>query len=375
MKRVTAWFEKITNRMESNSSFKNIAHVVLGRGPQRGHVRRFLQASSFYLIFLPMCIVAMHMDILTAGSFLTLLAVLGLGLPALYAALRSGAVLPYSDKGLLLAQFGLSLILILVACSSNAWLHNATLPFLSLMLLLAMWRFDAARLKISWQASSLVFILVESVWLFKGPNDSVMYLLPLLGVTYWAMSWLARDVVGLSAKLSKQSRDLASIGGNFRSNNFIDAESNVLSRYQLSSVLARECKRQERSHVGFSVACITVRSREANGKIDAKLVAEFARLLKKSIRRADICIRFEHESFIVILPATGRVQALFALQRIHLLMSSRVWDGYSLPGEMLHFTASCAFHSSIESIDDTLARLLFAAGQLVQDGPFAMRAI
>ena len=375
MKILKISLRKVLYNYAVNRFLKKAADLILGRESNRKYTRRFLQVSSLYLLFLPMCVASIYAKSLSIEGFMALLSLLGSGLTVLYAALRSGIRLPASDKGLVLGQFGLSQILIVVACSSNAWLHSVTVPFLSLMILLAMWRFSAGRLKIALLACLLSFSLVELVWIAKGDNNSAIYLLPLLGLSYWVLKWLARDVVNISSVLSRQNRDIKSIGGNFLEDRFIDSVSQMLSRHQLAAVLSRECKRQLASRVGFSIAYIRFHSDEANVEAGPRMAGHFGEVLKIALRRSDICMKFEENVYIVVLPATGRIQAIFALQRIRLMVTGRLWNGYSFPGRLPYFTAACAFHSSIESIDDTMARLLFCSEQARQDGPFVIRAI
>ncbi|MBN2484213.1 MAG: PAS domain S-box protein [Candidatus Omnitrophica bacterium] len=101
----------------------------------------------------------------------------------------------------------------------------------------------------------------------------------------------------------------------------IDSQTRLYNHRYFEEVLIREFYRAKRSHHPLSIIMIDLdyfkSINDVYGHQFGDLVLrQFARVLKKKVRRYDSAVRFGGEEFIIISPGTDRVTALKLVQRI-----------------------------------------------------------
>jgi diguanylate cyclase (GGDEF)-like protein len=173
-------------------------------------------------------------------------------------------------------------------------------------------------------ATALMFTARTGVTLIIGPHDALNIAAP--GAANVAMAF-ASVVLGLVLNMNLIGLSVMRLVRQLQYQSDHDVVTGLLSRRAMQRLLDDESRRQQRSGVGFAVLSIDIdhfkriNDRYGHAAGDAVL-ARLAQALRQTAREVDRVARMGGEEFCMLLPATDRVGAETAAQR--LLEAARV---------------------------------------------------
>ena len=131
-------------------------------------------------------------------------------------------------------------------------------------------------------------------------------------------------------------------------------------------------KRQSRKGGVFSVAILDIdhfkRINDRHGHaVGDAVLRDFSKRLRRAIRECDVVARWGGEEFLVLMPGTGRPQALLALERMRAKVVKHDWSQHA-PGLAVRFSAGVAQHTGAELLNRTLEQADLALYQAKSAG-------
>lgn len=150
-----------------------------------------------------------------------------------------------------------------------------------------------------------------------------------------------------------------------------DALTGAASRYRLERALQLECERARRFHQPFTVIAMDVDNfKQINDcyghNVGDQTLINIVALVRRHIREIDLLARWGGDEFMVLLPNTGREDALVVANKFQTLMASEPICPYG-PATMSFGLAEYQPDEQKESLMVRADRALYQAKQLGKD--------
>jgi len=281
-------------------------------------MRRFLIASTTYVLGFVMLALCSAIDLFPAGMLLTVgVAFLAVNV-VFFSALRSGFNLRFDDPSLTLAQLCAAASTVTLVLVLGEKIHFVAVPFYSSLFVFAMLQLRRRQL-IRFEAFVLVTYGVAfaiRTQVFAGRLDlrveALHAALVVLSSLWFA---LAADYISqLRARLRESVQTIEHLATR-------DALTDTWNRRHIDNLLAQELQRKSRFGAAVCVCLLdldyfkSVNDRFGHLTGDAVL-AEVARRMKDALRSIDQLGRFGGEEFLIVLPGTTLRDAQVCAERL-----------------------------------------------------------
>jgi diguanylate cyclase (GGDEF)-like protein len=299
-----------------------------------------------------------------------------LGLLVFYVLLRSGATARLPDPALTLPQVLFGTASIALSYGMTELTRGAALQLLCLALVFDMQRLEARQVRLVAGGTVLILGLMLAVmgWLAPEgldlPREALniamaVVMLPVLSI-------VAREVRRIRVRQLEQKTQLTATLRQLHKLSTRDSLTDLYNRRHMMHLLEREMKRQARKGGVFSVAILDIdhfkRVNDQHGHaVGDAVLRDFSKRIRRAIRECDVVARWGGEEFLVLMPGTGRPQALLALERMRAKVVKHDWSQHA-PGLTVRFSAGVAQHNGAELIHRTLEQADLALYQAKSAG-------
>jgi len=348
-------------------------------GPDPGlhtGIRRLLLTAAIYAFACALLGVAAMLGLVPAWQVAVQTSVSVLGLLVFYGLLRSGATANWADPALILPQVLFGAGSIALSYGMTELTRGAALQLLCLVLVFDMQRLEARQVRLVGVGTVLILGLMLAVMGWWSPQGldlrrealniaMAVVMLPVLSI-------VAREVRQIRVRQLQQKETLAATLRQLHKLSTRDSLTDLYNRRHMMQMLEREVKRQSRKGGVFSVAILDIdHFKRINDRLghavgDAVL-RDFSKRLRRAIRECDVVARWGGEEFLVLMPGTGRPQALLALERMRAKVVKHDWSQHA-PGLAVRFSAGVAQHTGAELLNRTLEQADLALYQAKSAG-------
>ena len=339
-------------------------------------IKRLLLTAAVYAFACTLLAVSAALGLVPGWQVAVQTTVSVLGLLIFYGLLRSGVTAHWPDPALILPQVLFGTGSIALSYGMTELTRGAALQLLCLMLVFDMQRLEARQVRWVGLGTVLVLGLMLTVMGWWAPQGfdlrreaqniaMAVVMLPVLSI-------VAREVRQIRVRQLQQKETLAATLRQLHKLSTRDSLTDLYNRRHMMQMLEREVKRQSRKGGVFSVAILDidhfkrVNDRHGHAVGDAVL-RDFSKRIRRAIRECDVVARWGGEEFLVLMPGTGRPQALLALERMRAKVVKHDWSQHA-PGLAVRFSAGVAQHTGAELLNRTLEQADLALYQAKSAG-------
>lgn len=327
------------------------------------------QAAPLYAVVMALAAWATHQGEMAPWRLYLLAGLGAAGGLALAGLMRSGVSMRWRDPALTLPRLLLNVSFVVLAYALfEAW-RGVMLPLLCVALVFEMQRIEPRRLAAVAAGSVAALVGVSAI----TPSRESWAALALSVVMLPALMWVAQHVHGMRLRHASLGRELADVRRRLHKSTTRDALTELYNRTHMMTLIEREARRQRRKSGVFSAALLDIdgfrRLNDTHGEaVGDAVLHDFSRRLRRAIRECDVVARWSDAGFLVLMPDTGRAEAIAALGRMRTKVVKHDW-GRLVPGLSVRFSAGIVQHGGADALPRTLEQLERALDQAKSQGP------
>lgn len=354
-----------------------LRELLLGRdAAQRQSVKRLLLTIQVYAFGCALLAFSSRLGLIPAWQVTVQTAFSALGLSTFYVLIRSGFTTRFKDPALTLPQVLFGVCSIALSYAMTELTRGAALQLLCLALVFDMQRLEAKQVRLVSVGAVLILgamLLGMQLWAPEALDMRKEALnIAMASVMLPVLSIVAREVRGIRVRQLNQKSALATTLQQLHKLSTRDSLTDLYNRRHMMSMLAREMKRQQRKGGVFSVAILDIdyfkHINDTHGHAAGDAVLrDFSRRIRRVIRESDVVARWGGEEFLVMMPGTGRMQALIALSRMRAKVAKHDWNKIA-PGLTVRFSAGVTQHAGSDDLTHTLEQADRALYQAKAEG-------
>ncbi|TAK79404.1 MAG: GGDEF domain-containing protein [Aquabacterium sp.] len=290
----------------------------------------------------------------------------------IYACLRSGFSLRFSDPALTLIQIMGAQVWIAASYVTCPPLRGSLMMLLALVLVFGIFSLNALERKLT-SLYTLVLMGGAMAWMAHvRPQDypakiEIAHFI-LMATILPVVSLLGALLADIRSKLRHQKQELKQALARIQEMAIRDDLTGLHNRRHMGELLVQQVKQAERAGRGFSLCILDLdHFKQINDSfghgVGDEVLRSFADLARRKLRETDALARWGGEEFLLLMPDTTVDQALLVVQRMRAgLTDLHVAD--TLPELRLTFSAGLTefqFDEALETTIERADRLLYQA--------------
>ena len=290
----------------------------------------------------------------------------------IYACLRSGLNLRFSDPALTLPQIMGAQVWIAASYVTCPPLRGSLMMLLALVLIFGIFSLNALERKLT-SLYTLVLMGGAMAWMAHSrPADypakiEIAHFI-LMATILPVVSLLGALLADIRSKLRHQKQELRQALARIQEMAIRDDLTQLHNRRHMGELLVQQIKLAERAGRGFSLCILDLdHFKQINDSfghgVGDEVLRSFADLARRKLRETDALARWGGEEFLLLMPDTTVDQALLVVQRMRAgLVDLHVAD--TLPELRLTFSAGLTefqFDEALETTIERADRLLYQA--------------